>query len=183
VPLPTLDDFKTHLNIPGTSNDAELADVLSAARDVVEAAVGSLATQTITETHRNMASDVVILNHRPAGVLVSIDVRAYPGSGKVTQDLLDYDLDPESGLLRLASGYPIFGDVTVSYTSGFETVPYAVWLATLIIGAHLWETQRGAQPLPLQGGEPDLLSSGSGYAVPNRAAELLAPYARGSQVA
>jgi len=183
VPLPTLDDFKRHQNITTSTDDAELSDILAAAVEVTEGIVGPLRGRSVTETHRRVASDVVILRHRPVLSLDAVAQRAYAGWEPVGQLLADFDVDPDAGLLRLASGYPIRGDITVTYTAGFDTVPQAVWLATLIIGAHLWETQRGSQPLPLQGSDPDVLPSGAGFAIPNRAAELLAPYARGSQVA
>jgi hypothetical protein len=62
----------------------------------------------------------------------------------------------------------------------------AIREAILIIAAHLWETQRGTSPsaLSLQGADiGDAVSPGLGYAIPNRARELLEPYALGPVVA
>lgn len=54
------------------------------------------------------------------------------------------------------------------------SAPSAVKLATLILVAHLWETQRGPASSPLAG-DDQIVVAGWGYAIPNRVKELIAP--------
>jgi hypothetical protein len=181
--LPTLDDLKTHANITGTQDDAELLDHLYAAIDVVESIVGPLRDGEVTETHRGVNTDVLILRSTPVGTLVDVSTRLYPGYDMSAGTLVDYELDTASGLLRLASGGYFRGDVRVTYRTGRDYLPASVRLAILIIGKSLWETQRGAQPLPLQGSDEGTVNTSYAPAIPARAATLLEPYARGGQVA
>jgi hypothetical protein len=163
---PSLDDLKAHLNITDSDNDDELLGMLDAATDVTESIVGPLAGGTVTETHYGLSSDVLVLRQVPVAALVSVSGRLWP--------------DGALGTLRLVSGYRFAGDVTVTYTTGREA-PAAVRLAVLIIAAHLWETQRGSAPVgPLS--TDDGTVSGLGFAIPNRARELLAPFAYGPRV-
>jgi hypothetical protein len=171
VSLPTLTDLKAHLNKTSTTaDDAELADMLDAAVDVVEGIVGPVTTSPVTETHR-VSSDVLVLRRMPVAGLVSVS----PGS------LADFALDVDSGLLRRVDGYGFVGPVTVTYSVGRPMVPAAISLAILIIAGHLWETQRGTSPSALslqQPGAEPLDAPVAGYAIPNRARDLLARYVR-----
>jgi hypothetical protein len=88
---------------------------------------------------------VLVLRRMPVADLLSIGYR----SGATTSDLLltDYELDADTGIVRLASGGWFAGSYRVTYSVGRPTVPAAVRLAILVIAAHLWETQRGAAPV------------------------------------
>jgi hypothetical protein len=117
------------------------------------------------------------------------------GSVVVTEpggtELTGFTLNRAAGLLY---DVPATGRrVTVSYYTGGGLVPAAVTLATVIIAAHLFETQRlpgfesgDSQPAGFGGadGVPDSrFVSGSGFAIPRRAEELLRGYMRGSVIA
>lgn len=184
--LPTLVDLKVHLDIPAddTSNDDELTDILDAAIDVVENIVGPLTTGPVTETHYGVSSPLIVLRQVPAVELTAVAVRLW-GTLAADQDVAGYTLDPSTGVLRTATGYQLRGDVTVTYTVGFSTVPAAVRLGTLIVAAQLWETQRGAMPLQPAGTTDDTAAVNVGYApaIPSRAKTLLEPFARGPGVA
>jgi hypothetical protein len=179
--LPTVDDLKIHANMTSSVDDSELQDVLDAAIEVVEGLIGPLSSPgQVVETHRNVSSDVLVLKRMPVAGLVSVASRVGASSTPLT--LGDYELDAASGLLRTASGARFYGSYTVTYTSGREVLPAAIRLAVLIIAAHLWETQR----MPMQDsgpagfggmdGIPDAGSAGRGFAIPNRAQELLQSY-------
>ena len=180
--LPTVDDLRRHANMTSTADDAELQDHLDAAVEIVEGLIGPIdAPATVTETHYNTSSDVLVLKRMPVGALVSVSSRV--GASTTALTLADYELDAASGLLRVASGARFYGSYTVSYTSGRDALPASIHLAVLIIAAHLWETQRmpgmGDSVQPGFGGAdgvPDAGSLGRGYAIPNRAQELLRPY-------
>jgi hypothetical protein len=169
----TLAEVKAHANIPGSANDDELVTMLDAAEDIVRSLVGSFAAGTVTE-RVTVSAGTVILSRSPSGRVTLTD-----GAGNVVTGFtvstaagLLYDVPAHNGAVLTAS-YPVGGGV----------VPAAVALATAIIAAHLWETQRGPAPAgPLS--DPDVGPSfGAGFALPNRARELLAPYTRSAQVA
>jgi hypothetical protein len=185
VSLPTLTDLRAGTNITTSADDDELQDHLDAAIDVVTGIVGPIDSPTsVTETHYNVASDVLVLKRMPVGSLVSVSSRY----GAVTTPLLlsDYELDADTGLVRLAAGTRFCGTYRVTYTSGRDDLPAAIRLAVLIIAEHLFETQRRPgfttdAPAGFGGadGIPDATNpSGTGYAIPSRAQELLQPYMR-----
>lgn len=67
---------------------------------------------------------------------------------------------------------------TVEYRVGRDPVPDDLRLATLIIAAHLWETQRGPVGVTTQftGVQGGTVVMPRGFALPNRALELMDPY-------
>jgi uncharacterized phiE125 gp8 family phage protein len=186
-----LDDLKAHLNLPdGVTDEAELHEVLDAAVDVVTDLIGPLTPGPVTEVHRNVHSGTLVLRRMPVGELVSVSAR-YGTAAANPLTLSDYELDPDTGIVRLHSGAWFRGTFVVEYTTGLTAMPAAVRLAILIVAAHLYETQRmpgqSRDSLPAgfggQDGIPDVNLPGRGFAIPNRAQELLQPYMMGSVVA
>jgi hypothetical protein len=173
--LASLGDLKEHLNITDSSSDVELRLMLNAAQEVARSIVGDWSfASTVTETV-SVVGGTAILGQRPSGPVLA---GGRPIGGNVDRSAgLVTDI---GGTYSMALPYRI----TVSYPADANAVPQAVTLGTLIIAANLWETQRGSQPLPLQGGAEDPTPSGT-YAplIPARARELLEPFARRSQVA
>lgn len=175
---PTLSDLKTHLDITTSEDDAELSDILDAAVGVVENIVGPIAPRPVTEIHYAVSGPTLVTRRAPVSSLTDLSTRLYPGLGWTDQSVGDYVLDGDTGVIRTATGYMIRGDVTITYRAGYDTCPAAVSLATLIIAAQLWETQRGADPLPANSTD-DMASANVGFApaIPDRAKTLLEPYA------
>jgi uncharacterized phiE125 gp8 family phage protein len=182
VSLPTLTDLKAHVNVSSTADDGELTDMLDAAVDVVEGVIGPITSQTVTETHYGLCSDVLVLRRMPVADLLAVGYRA--GATTTALLLTDYELDADTGLVRLASGGRFAGNYRVTYSVGRPSVPAAVRLAILIVAGHLFETQRrpgftSDAPAGFGGadGIPDATNSvPMGFAIPSRAQELLAPY-------
>jgi hypothetical protein len=174
-----LADLKTHLNIDlsDTSQDSELQGFLDAAIDVAEGIVGPITVRSFTETHYGHAGGPLFLFRTPVESVESV------ANGYGPYSLVGLTADTSMGAVRSASSYGLRGDVTVTYTAGRATIPAAVRLAVLIIAAHLWETQRGAAPLPFGVNDVDAPTPGLGYAIPRRAEELLAPFATGPVLA
>ncbi len=169
----TLADVKRHTNITASANDDELVTMLDAAEDIVRSLVGSFAAATVTE-RVTAAAGTVILSRPPA--------RAVTLTYRDGTAITGFTVSAAAGLLH---DVPVLNGtvLTASYPVGSGVVPASVTLATAIITAHLWETQRGAaspSPLAPDGAGP---GSGAGFALPNRARELLAPYIRSAQVA
>lgn len=188
--LPTVDDLKTHLNLTDDTHDTELGTMLDAAIEVVEGLIGPLDLTPVTERHRHVNSDHIILQRMPVGSLTAVSSVTYGVESPYT--VTDFDLDTDTGILRSTYGYWLTGDFAVTYTTGRYETPAAVRLAVLIIAAHLWETQRmpgfqSSDSLPAGFGGADGIQDaspiGTGYAIPNRALELLRPHLLGRQIA
>lgn len=181
--LPTVDDLKAHINLPldDTSQDDELEVILDAAVEVVAGIVGPLEVGTVTETHRDVNSAVLLLRRLPVGALSAVSSSSLGVATELT--LADYEVDTAAGTVYAVDGSRFYGTFVVEYETGTATLPASVRLAILIVAAHLFETQR----VPMQSGEvaPIGFSGGidavspvsRGYALPNRAIELLRPYA------
>lgn len=181
--LPTVADLKAHLNMEslGSGEDGELADALEAAVDVAEGIIGPLYATPITEVHRDVSADVIVLRRCPVIELTAVSRRS--GGTKAALPLTDFEVEPEPGVLRSATDGRLVGTLEVSYSAGRATIPAAVRLAVLIIAAHLFETQRrpgfSSAPAGFGGsdGVPDAsISGGIGYAIPHRATDLLRAY-------
>lgn len=170
--LPDVTALKPHLNIPAgqTVDDTELERTLGAAIRVVERKVGPLTPIPVVEHHLGLAlAAELVLRRAPVKTLTSVEVL---GGGTVTAD--QYVLDAEAGIVELAGGRRLHGDYTVTYEAGWAEVPEDIELATYIIAAHLWDTQR--VPGRSRPGQPADQQPLRGFAIPNRAATLLAPY-------
>lgn len=180
--LPTLDDLRRHNNQTSTADDLELQNHLDAAVEVVEGLIGPIGSPAaVTETHYNVSGDVLVLRRMPVGALVSVSSRV--GATTTALTLADYELDAATGLVRVASGARFGGSYAVTYTTGRAVLPASVHLAVLIVAEHLWQTQRMPgmeQTMPGFGGADGIPDAGSsvprGFAIPNRAQELLAPF-------
>jgi hypothetical protein len=80
--------------------------------------------------------------------------------------------------VQLLAGGTVAGPLRVTYVAGRRIVPAAITAAAKIILQHLWRTQQG--PGRPQRGVDDFDVTepipGLGYAIPNRAVQLLEPY-------
>lgn len=166
VLVASVEELKTHTNTTTTVNDNEMRVHLAAATDRVEQIIGGpVSPQTFTETHCT-GDSVIIPRKRP---LVSVtSITPYQGTALSTDA---YRLDTDLGAIFLRYGYS--SEYTLVYRAGWAILPEAIKLAGLIIAQHLWRLQygRGRQAT----GE-DPLAPGAGFAIPNRAAELLMDY-------
>lgn len=186
----SLTEAKDFLRIRGTSaaDDDRLQDFLLAAEAVAEFYAGDLVGGTYTEGHDG--GDVAIYTrHTPIQSVTSLT--EYIGSIVYTLtnqplgrsvDAWGYTIDdPEAGRIvrRSASGMtwrfvPGQGNVSITYTTGRAAIPPQVVTAVEFIVQHLWQTQRGAMPMGGSGaGDGESMVPGVGYAIPNRAIEML----------
>lgn len=72
---------------------------------------------------------------------------------------------------------------TVIYRVGRQPIPAPLFLAARILVQHLWQTQRAQTSGAATDGGADLVSTGYGFAIPNRVAELVRPYEFGPGIA
>jgi hypothetical protein len=175
-----LPDAKDALNIPQSTTmyDSEIQGYVATIQGCLERMTGGpLTNRAVTERTEMQAYQTVIpVRQRPLVSVTSIT----GASGGVIDISAGLDLDVNAGLIRRQLGLPFYGpffswlpQVTVTYIAGWGTsVPAAFNTAARIILQHLWESQRGPLAMPMAG-EPAVMVPGFGFAIPNRAAELL----------
>jgi len=172
--LVSLADVKAQTNITNTVSDEELRVYLEAATGVIERHLGqAVVRRSRTEEHVVPVGGVLVLNWSPV-----ISVTSLAQVGGATWDPATLHVT-STGVVTSPLGAAPTGHLTVTYIAGMTVVPEEYGLAARIIVQHLWETQRGAAGAPRAGGLGDTLGvtravgSGLGYAIPNRALELL----------
>ena len=158
----SVDEVKAHANITSTTQDAEVELIRNAAQDAVEGLIGPVLWRTVTQAV-STDSSTVVLNTLP---VVSVTSLTSGGTG-TTYTLVDGGM-----LVDVAAR----GAMVATYVAGRAVVGDDIRMAALIIAAHLWQTQLGAAPTQLQDGFGEQPATGIGYAIPNRAADLLAPH-------
>src|SRR5262249_10939149 len=121
---------------------------------------------------------VLTVRQRP---LVSVTSIVSVASGVALDISSGLDIDPVAGTIRRKLAYPFYGQyftwlpaMTVTYVAGWGTsAPAAFNTAARIILQHLWETQRGPAMRPSMDGMDVSTPPGFGFAIPDRAAQLL----------
>lgn len=175
-------DAKTHLNKSKSStvNDEELRLMIIGATAIVEREIGPVVRRTHVETHRG--GRAIALSRRQVLEVTAVE---YVSDGSTAVDVADVRVDGESGVLWTVNGHLPDAPLRVTYVVGRPIVDDAIILAAGIIVDHLWKTQRGHSARPGLFGqqveqptnEEQALAYYAGFALPNRAAELLAGYA------
>jgi hypothetical protein len=173
--LVSLADIKAQTNISNTASDEELRSYLEAATGVVERHLGrAVVRRARTEQHLLRSGAALVVNWSP---VISVTSLAMVDGSFTWNPATLYA--SSAGVITCPLGTAPYGHVTVTYVAGMTVVPEEYGLAARIIVQHLWETQRGAAGAPRAGGLGDTLGvsrgagSGLGYAIPNRALELL----------
>jgi hypothetical protein len=177
----SLADAKAHLNIASTSHDDELRGWIESVTSAVEFFTGPVTVRTVVEDHTASGVSVLALRQPPVLSLTSVSP-VLSGGTSYAVDGLDVS---STGIVRSLSGARFHGPLRVTYMAGRRVVPAAITAAARIILQHLWRTQQG--PGRPQRGIDDFDVTepipGLGYAIPNRAVQLLDPYKQGPGVA
>jgi hypothetical protein len=171
----SLADARAHLTFDTTTRDDELRGWIESVTAAVEWFVGPVTARTVTEDHSVGRVETLALRQVPALTLTSLAPIRTSGTA---YDVGDCDLDPATGVVRRLDGGTFLGPLRVSYTAGRRIIPANITAAARIILQHLWRLQYGAargvgpsedfsvtEPIP-----------GLGYAIPNRAMQLLDPH-------
>lgn len=174
--LLTVADAKAQLNIAVVTYDAELQVYCDAVVELVEDKVGAVDNRSASDIVGAAGGGMALLLPTTPVVSLTSMVSIYDSSVYDVTSL--YVEDPDSGVVRRKTGVPIGGrgPWTITYVAGRGSVPPALNLAARIIVAHLWETQRGRAGGRGPSANSELSVVPAGYAVPNRAKELLAPF-------
>jgi hypothetical protein len=191
----SLSAAKAALNLPGTEtgDDEELRSLIEAVTATVEAYRGEvIAGRPISEPisvrddgmcgidgvyargggyWAGRSSRRLIFTRTPILSVTSI-TRPLDGVTWTSADLVI--VDATSGVVS-TYGAPFYGDLVASYVAGYQVVPANFTEAAKIILKHLWQTQQTPGMGSRVFGGEDVTGglAGLGFAIPNRAAELL----------
>lgn len=170
----SLSDAKAHLNIASSAHDDELRGWIEAVTAAVEVFTGPVVVRTVVEDHDACGAASLALRQPPVLSLTSVSPVL---TGGVTYLVSGLDAT-SAGIVRSLDGSLLYGPLRVTYTAGRRIVPAAITAAAKIILQHLWRTQQG--PGRPQRGVDDFDVTepipGLGYAIPNRAVQMLEPY-------
>jgi hypothetical protein len=170
----SLADARRHLKKTDTADDDEIRNWIGACTRAVEMFVGPVVPRTVTERVRFTRASTVALTVIPCLGLVSA---ASPRPGGVSYAVDDLDLDVDTGLVEAVSGGLLYGPLDVTYRVGRLAISDNIQAAVKIILQHLWRTRQG--PGRPQRGVDDFDVTeplpGLGFAIPNRAVQLMEP--------
>jgi hypothetical protein len=179
----SLADTKAHLNIPAstTTHDDELRGWIESVTAGIEHLAGACVRRAVVEDHDDLpmyGARVIALRKTPAISLTSAEAVLDGGTDYTVADL---DLAGSSGIVRRLDGGRLYGPLRVTYVAGRAVIPANLTHAGKLILQHLWRTQYGASRAgsAIGGGEDYLVTEpvpGFGYAIPNRALQLLEPH-------
>lgn len=176
----SLSDAKLMLNEPAgvTANDRKISQYIRTTTGFLEKFCGSIIVQQVTERH-TAGGTYIMLNKPPVfqpstqtyPVIALTPVLTYG----LTYDLSLLTVDFKRGEMRHKSGLPfIYGPYDVTYTVGRPVIQEEILTGGEIILKHLWEVERGGSGR-VGGYGADDTTTMWGFAVPNRALEILEP--------
>lgn len=171
VLVASMDEFKQHLNRAGSDivDDAELRSYLVSATEWVERTIGGPVAVTTYTEFVPVSGWWITPTYRPLVSVTSLT----PQLGAAL-DSSAYTVDTLRNGVRLLWG-AMTGWYTLVYRAGLAAIPERAKLAGLIVATHLWQVQNGGGGLPYPGDDNASYVPGLGFAVPNRARQLLAP--------
>ena len=183
-----------------TDNDNKIQGYNAAVTNWVEYVCGPVVVQTVTETLPAFGIQTV-LSKPPVLELVAwtevpaelanlgitlpsppspmIRTRVYGIEWPLTQ----LYADPRRGIVTHTSGLPFFYCAYVwQYQAGRQVIPAGIYEATKIALKHLWMVEAAGTGTGTGTGDEETSMTGFGFAVPNRAIELLMPYSAPSRM-
>lgn len=166
----SLAETRRQLKLSGTDDDEDLRRYIASATEVVEYFSGACVRRTYTEEATG-GRCVLSLGRAP---VISLTSATPILAGAPTVDLDDLDVSPNTGIVRSITGTAIScGPLRVTYVAGRTVVPDALILAAQIIVKHLWETRRGTGGRGQLAGDDTTWLPRFGFAIPNRAMDLM----------
>lgn len=177
----SLDDLLQTLKLSATDTEllSEARGYNAAVTYVLEKVCGPIVVQQVTERYLESGEAEIIMLRRvpvfqpvtqPHPIISITPVLAYG----LTWDLSLLTVDTATGTLRHITGLPFWnGPYDITYTCGRPVIPANILLAARIILRHLWAIERGGSGANSQGFAADDVTMLYGYAIPNRALEIL----------
>jgi len=172
----SLADAKQHLNLKNSSDDdGEVRYWTNVTTRAVEFYTGPIVPRSITEEHTVRHAAVVVLLNTPVQEVTAV---ASLLTGGTAPDVADLAVNRDTGEVYRPDGGRLSGRLQFTYRAGRTAIRENIPAAARIILQHLWRTQRAGRRGGVAGGGDDYSVTepipGVGYAVPNRALELLA---------
>ncbi len=155
-----LEEIREQLRRTDNADDSSLRRHLAAATRYIASKVGPIGATTFTERYY-VLGDFSVRKHP----LISV-TSLTPDAG-TAYDASSYRADTDLGQILVVAGIGA-GWHTLVYRAGWVDIPDNFASAGRIIVKHLWETENGGG-----GRRVDVTQTGLGFAVPNRAIELL----------
>lgn len=155
--------------------DGNLLSWMEAATEAVEDHVGEAIVRRVETVVVKASGGVFVLPYTPILAVTSVATL----DGVTSWDVDDLDIDTTTGVVCAVTGPRLWGRLRVVVSVGRTLVPSNYLKAILIITEHLWQTNRAqiATRASRPGVYDDSLSTGAqagrGFAIPNRALELL----------
>ncbi|MFB6771141.1 hypothetical protein [Streptomyces sp. NPDC056337] len=171
----SLRDARQHLNRVSTTDDDELRFWNNATTRAVEYFVGPVVARSFTEEHHLRNARAVVLHRTPVLALTAVDSVLTGGTAYPADRL---HVDRSTGEVLPLTGGRLDGRLRFTYRAGRTVIPENILAGARIILEHLWLTQRGNRGGLAGGGQDYAVTEpipGLGYAVPNRALQLLEP--------
>lgn len=170
----SLADAKNQLKITLSDQDEEIRDKIGATTRAVEWFVGPVAVRTVTEVHHVGMVQTLALRKIPALSLTEVAAVLEGGTSYAVDAL---DLDGDTGVVQRLDGGLMYGPLRTTYRAGRLVVPENIREGGELILQHLWRTRQGPGRPQLGVGDFDVTEPipGLGYAIPNRAMQLLSP--------
>ncbi|MEU0001944.1 hypothetical protein ABZ069_34055 [Streptomyces microflavus] len=172
----SLADAKRHLKLPlvRSDRDDEIGGWTESITRGIEGLCGPVVVRTVEERHDVRQAGAIVLRHVPALEIISVIPLRPAGPCYAVDDL---DLDPDTGVVRRLGGGTLTGLLLCIYTAGRPIISANITAAARIIIQHLWRTTQGPGRPQLGTGDFDVSEPipGFGYAIPNRALQLLEP--------
>ncbi|MFJ3663156.1 hypothetical protein ACIPPM_22125 [Streptomyces sp. NPDC090119] len=179
--LLSLADARTHLKKNDHGDDDEIREWIEACTRAVEQLVGPVVVRTVTQDIFFTSGRSLTLALTPVVSLVSVSALS---PGDTSYDVQGLHLDGATGIVTRLDGGLLHGPLRAISRVGRVVVTANIRAAAKIILQHLWRTRQG--PGRPQRGMDDYDVSepipGLGFAIPNRAVQLLDPDSLGPEV-
>lgn len=174
ISIVSLSSVKRQLAEPpaSTADDDELRSYLLSASENIDNTCGPCAVRTVTE--RVSARGYALWLAKPPVVAIVSLTPVYSWSPALTP--ADVTVNLSSGkVTRLNRSCPLYGEYDIVYKAGRPVIPSSLRTGCQMVVQHLWDTRRG--PVGVSpGGDEMVTLPGWGYAIPARAAQLIAGY-------
>ncbi|MEU1478887.1 hypothetical protein [Streptomyces sp. NPDC005760] len=178
----SLQDAKELLKKQDPADDPLVRFWLEASTFAVEYFTGPVVVRTVTEDHQVGLVRSLALRKTPAISLVSVTSLQ---DGGTDYDPSSLHLDPVTGAVTRKDGGQLLGPLQTVYRAGRPIIPANILAGAQLILQHLWRTNAG--PGRSQRGMDDFDVTepipGLGYAIPNRAVQMLNPSDDGPGIA
>jgi hypothetical protein len=176
--LISLADAKKLLRVTVTMFDDDLRFFCESVTSFIDKYCGPMVPRLVTERHTAGARTLMLRQipvYQPAGNLYPIvSITPVLTYGVPYPDLSLLSVDKASGEVIHTIGLPFFyGEYDVSYWAGRSYIKPNVLLGAQVILKHLWAMERGGSRPTTTPGAADDVSILWGFAIPNRALELL----------